>query len=116
MEEKIGREALLELIKLQISILDKYKELLDSPERDEAKDKLNDVIKAAIKAVGPVLALQYSAYSKAVDLHQDAVKQTQDLLEELKKEEEERANIHKTMRQQAEKTIRQQAERGGRRK
>jgi hypothetical protein len=103
MEEKIGRETLKELIKLQITIIDKYKELLDSDERTEAKEAVNEVVKAAINAVGPVLRLGQVAYEKAVDVHEQAVAQTRDLLVELLKEEVARADIHKRMREQAER-------------
>jgi len=103
MEERIGRETLQELIKLQISILDKYRELLKSDERQEAKEAVNEVIKAAITAVRPILRLGHVAYEKAVDLHEQAVGQTRDLLQELLKEEQARADIHKRMREQAER-------------
>ena len=116
MEEKIGRETLLELIQLQINILDDYKELLNTRPggmAEEAKDALNEVIKAAITAVGPILTLQHHAYNKAVGLHEKAVQQTQDLLKKLLDEEKARAEIHKRMRDEAERARRERPEHGG---
>jgi hypothetical protein len=107
MEEKIGRETLQELIKLQISILDKYKELLDSCERSRAKEALNKVITAAIDAVGPLLTVGHMAYDKAVVVHEEAVRQTRSLLQKLLDEEKARAEIHNKMREQAERRDRQ---------
>jgi hypothetical protein len=112
MEEKIGRDTLLELIQLQINILDDYKALLKSDERRDAKEALNDVVKAAILAVKPMLTLQHLAYGKVVDLHEKAVQQTRDLLEKLRDEEKARADIHKRMRDEAERA-RREREHGG---
>jgi hypothetical protein len=107
MEEKIGRETLQELIKLQISILDKYKELLGSPERTAAKRALSNAITAAIAAIGPLLTVGHLAYDRFVVVHQEAVEQTRSLLQKLLDEEKARAEIHNKMREQAERRDRQ---------
>jgi len=107
MEDEIGRETLLELLTLQISILERYKKLLEHDQRKKAKKALNEVLKAAIAAVEPIVTWQHMAYDEAVGVHEDAVKKTHDLLKKLLDEEKERAEMHKRMRQQA-------SERGGR--
>jgi hypothetical protein len=99
MDETIGRDTLLELIKLQIKVLKAYKDLLESWERREAKEAINDVVKAAIKAAGPVLRFQKEAYERVVDLHEGAVVQTGELLKKLLEEEEGRASLHKDIRE-----------------
>ena len=103
MAEDIGRETLQELIKLQISILTTYQEVLDSKERRDFKDALNKVIKAVVDAAGPFLSLQHLAYGKAVRLHEQAVNQTRDLLEKLEKREKERIQLHERMRKERER-------------
>jgi hypothetical protein len=103
MEEKIGRETLQELLKLQIQILDKYKEVLDSKEREEAKKAVSNILKAIIAAVGPVFRLQQLAYDETVGLHEEAVKKTHKLLDDLSREEQARAEIHNRMRKEAER-------------
>jgi hypothetical protein len=102
MEEKIGRETLQELIKLEIGILSAYQKLLTSDERGEAKKALNKIIKAAIDAVAPVLEFQHAVYNTAVPLHEYAVEQTRQLLAKLLEEEQTRAAIHNKMREEAE--------------
>ena len=105
MEEKIGRETLQKLLELQIQILAKYKEILDSDERDRAKTAVNDILKAMVAAVGPVFELQKLAYDKVFDkthgLHELAVTKTGELLAKLLEEEKKRDEIHDNMRRQA---------------
>jgi hypothetical protein len=110
MDETIGRKTLLELIKLQISILTEYQELLASDERRDAKRALNKIIKAAIDAAGPFLALQHLAYDKSVGLHEKAVDQTRELLKEFLEEEQGRADLHRDMRERAHERMRERAE------
>jgi hypothetical protein len=118
MDESIGRETLQELITLQLSLLKTYKEVLDSQELRDAKQALNNAIKAAIAAVGPVLTLQHMAAGKAVGLHREAVDQTRTLLEKLLREEQARAALHQKLHEEAEgrraeAERRRTAERGG---
>src|SRR5262245_15912241 len=103
MADEIGRETLLELLTLQISILERYKKLLEHDQRKKAKEALNGILKAAIAAVEPVVTWQRMAYDEAVGVHEDAVKKTRDLLQKLLDEEKGRAEMHKRMRQQAER-------------
>ena len=113
MEEKIGRDTLVELIQLQIKLLAEYKALVNTEEggtAKEAKDALNEVVKAAIAAVGPILTLQHKAYDKAVGLHKTAVEQTGALLTKLLAEETARAEIHRKMREEADRVARERAE------
>jgi hypothetical protein len=101
MEEKIGRETLQKLLELQIQILAKYKEILDSDERGRAKTAVNNILKAMIAAVGPVFELQHLAYDRTVGLHELAVTKTGELLAKLLQEEQTRAEIHERMQEQA---------------
>jgi hypothetical protein len=102
MEEKIGRETLQKLLELQIELLKKYTELLESPQRRQAKEAINEILKAIItKAVPPVLAFGKLAYDNTVALHEEAVKKTGDLLADLLKEEKARANVRETMQAEA---------------
>jgi len=101
MEEKIGRETLQELLKLQIQILDKYKKVLDSDERKEAKKAVSNILTAIIAAVPSVFRLQQLAYNEIVGLHEEATAKTRKLLEDLLREEQARAEIHNRRRDQA---------------
>ena len=103
MADEIGRKSLEQLIQLQINLLSAYQELLNSPKWGEAKGHINNAIKDALQAVGPFLTVQATAASKAGELHRQAVAQTLQLLEDLKKEEKDRANIHGQMRAEAER-------------
>jgi len=103
MEEKIGRETLQKLLELQIHLLDQYTEALESDERKEAKEAVNDILKAVIAAVGPIFLFQRLAYNKTVGLHEEAVTKTSELLSHLLEEERKRAQIRDRMRNQAER-------------
>jgi hypothetical protein len=103
MEEKIGRETLQKLLELQIQVLDKYREVLDSGERARAKAAIGNILKAIVDAVGPVFELQQLAYSKTAGLHEEAMAKTRELLNDLLREEKARAEIHNRMREQAER-------------
>jgi Arc/MetJ-type ribon-helix-helix transcriptional regulator len=102
MEQNIGRPALILWLQLQIHLVEKYEELLKSGQFENAREKVNAALKAAIEAVGPILSFGHEAARKVVDTHKDgAVPATLFLLKKLLEQEQARDKHFQSMRERA---------------
>jgi len=109
MEQNIGRPALIEWLKLQIHLVEKYEELLKGKEFRDARDKVNAALKSAIEAVGPILSFGHEAARKVVDVHKDgAVPKTLAILRKLLEQEEDRDRRFGERKKRADSTHRPQ--------